>query len=83
MLDLGISTVDQMKQAIDLAYQRNVGYVYVTDDSPAGGANPFDSLPSYWTQEVTYVASVPEPGSAWAAFAGFALVLLRRRAAAV
>ena len=43
-----------MRQAVDLAVQRNAGYVYVTDD---GGSNPWDSLPSYWVQFTEYVAA--------------------------
>ena len=48
-----------MRQAVDLAVFRNVGYVYVTDD---GGDNPWDSLPTYWTQLVDYVAAWRELG---------------------
>ncbi len=36
----------------------NAGYVYITDQS---GANPYTQLPSYWDQEVSALASVPEP----------------------
>ena len=43
-----------MRQTVDLAVRRNAGWVYVTDD---GGANPWDSLPSYWTNFVNYVAA--------------------------
>ena len=48
-----------MRQAVDLAVRRNVGYVYVTDDA---GANPWDSLPTYWTRFVDYVAAWRELG---------------------
>jgi hypothetical protein len=39
-----------MQQYIDLAVQRNVGYVYITND--AESSNPWDSFPSYWAAEV-------------------------------
>lgn len=64
-LMLNVPTIAQMHSAIDLAVQRNVGYVYVTDDNilPSPNENPFDRLPTYWQDEVSYVASVPEPAS--------------------
>ena len=40
------------------AVQLNAGYVYITDQS---GGNPYSQLPSYWDQEVSALASVPEP----------------------
>ena len=43
-----------MRQYVDLAVQRNVGYIYVTNDK---GANPWDSIPTYWTNLVNYVAA--------------------------
>jgi hypothetical protein len=55
-----LSTVAQMQAAITLAQQRNFGYVFATD---ASGSNPYDTLPSYWTAETSYVAGVPEPGT--------------------
>jgi hypothetical protein len=80
-LMLNVPSVARMKSAVDLAVQRNVGYVYVTDDNilAAPNDNPFDRLPSYWTTEVSYVASVPEPGSAGLALAGGVFALRRRR----
>lgn len=41
-----------MTHDIDLAVSRNAGWVYVTNDN---GANPWDTLPSYWENEVSYV----------------------------
>jgi hypothetical protein len=38
-----------MRQYVDLAVQRNIGYIYVTNDK---GANPWDTIPSYWTDLV-------------------------------
>ncbi|BAY26799.1 VCBS repeat-containing protein [Calothrix sp. NIES-2100] len=46
-----------MKNYIDLAVNRNVGYVYVTDDGADG--NPWDRLPTYWQQEIDYIDSLP------------------------
>ncbi|MCM2425005.1 spherulation-specific family 4 protein [Streptomyces sp. RKAG337] len=40
----------QMQAAITLSKQRNAGYVYVTNDVLD---NPWDTLPSYWSAEVT------------------------------
>lgn len=34
-----------LARVCELAGERNAGYIYATDDS---GANPWDSLPSYW-----------------------------------
>jgi Spherulation-specific family 4 len=45
---------DQLKSYIDLAVQRNVGYLYITNDADS---NPWDSLPSYWQAEVEMVRS--------------------------
>jgi hypothetical protein len=42
-----------MPNAISLAKSRNAGWVYVTDDS---GTNPWDSLPSYWNNELPLVS---------------------------
>jgi hypothetical protein len=51
----------QLGQAVGLARSRNAGYVYITDGS---GANPYSSLPSYWSAEVADVAGgcVSGPG---------------------
>ena len=47
-----ISTAATMKSDIDLAVSRNAGWVYVTNDN---GANPWDTLPAYWENEVSYI----------------------------
>ena len=57
----GIADEPAMRAYIDLAVRRNVGYVYVTDDA---GANPWDTLPSYWTPLVDYVAAWRDLGFA-------------------
>ncbi|MCX7010959.1 MAG: spherulation-specific family 4 protein [Candidatus Sumerlaeota bacterium] len=41
-----------MRHAIDLAWRRNVGMVYVTDDNLP---NPWDTLPPYWAEEARTV----------------------------
>ena len=58
---------------VALAAQRNVGYVYVTDQTPP---NPYAQLPSYWDQEVAAIsaAAVPEPGSVTIMASGCILV---------
>lgn len=43
-----------MSNAIALSEQRDAGWVYVTDD---GGSNPYDTLPSYWSSELSQVGS--------------------------
>jgi len=44
--------INAMKRAIDLGSTRHYGYVYVTNDM---GDNPWDTLPSYWQDMVTYI----------------------------
>jgi len=56
-----VSTAAVMQSDVALAAARNAGYVYVTDDNLP---NPYDSLPSYWDQEVSKIAelnAMPEP----------------------
>jgi hypothetical protein len=43
-----------MRSHIDLAIARHIGYVYVTDDTLS---NPYDRLPIYWGDEVSYIKS--------------------------
>ena len=50
-----------MRQAVDLALARNVGYVYVTND---GLDNPWDSLPTYWSELLVYVAGANQQATA-------------------
>ena len=51
----------QMVNAIGLAQQRHAGYVYVT-----GGTGPqrYDSLPSYWSSEVSAISAISACASA-------------------
>jgi len=50
-----------MVNAIGLAQQRHAGYVYVT-----GGTGPqrYDSLPSYWSNEVSAISAISACASA-------------------
>jgi hypothetical protein len=56
------SSSQGMMNDVTLAVERNVGYVYVTDQTLP---NPYSQLPSYWDQEVAAIAaaSVPEPST--------------------
>lgn len=60
------STAAAMHGDLGLAAQRNTGLLYVTDDSDGvlGNANPYDTLPSYWSDEVASVAATQTPGGA-------------------
>lgn len=44
-----------MTNYVQLAVKRNAGNIYVTDDS---GSNPWDTLPSYWTNEVNLIEQI-------------------------
>ena len=48
------TSLANMPSAVMLSMNRNAGWVYITD---AGGDNPFDSLPSYWSRELSLVGS--------------------------
>jgi hypothetical protein len=48
-----------MRHCLDLALNRNLGWIYVTDD---GGRNPWDTLPSYWAKEVAAVGAFNHAG---------------------
>lgn len=48
-----------MKKFIELAVDRNVGYIYITDDSPDNpDRDPWNDLPSYWQEEVDLIRSL-------------------------
>ena len=54
-----VPDIAMMKSHIDRAIQRNIGYVYVTNDSPIGGdGDPWNSLPDYWQEEIDYIQSL-------------------------
>jgi hypothetical protein len=48
--------VGSMPSFVDLAVQRNAGWLYITDDGADG--NPWDRLPAYWADEVARVAAL-------------------------
>ena len=54
VLSYDVATADGMRTNVDLAVQRNAGWIYVTDRA---GANPWDGIPSYWQQLVEWVAA--------------------------
>jgi hypothetical protein len=55
-----VATPTTMSNYVQLARSRNAGYIYVTDD---GGTNPWDSLPTYWDQEVTLIEQLNRAAS--------------------
>jgi hypothetical protein len=66
---------------LNLAVQRNAGYVFFTDDG-ANNTNPWDRLPTYWESEAAAVrrlnsAGVPLPSAALLVMLG--MFLMRRR----
>lgn len=54
-LPYNVASAATMTNDVNLAGARNVGWLYVTGDN---GANPWDTLPSYWKNEVDYVRSL-------------------------
>jgi hypothetical protein len=54
-LPYNVATAATMTNDVNLAIARNVGWIYVTGDN---GANPWDTLPAYWTNEVNYVRAL-------------------------
>jgi Spherulation-specific family 4 len=45
-----------MKKHLDRAIKNNIGYIYITDDSPdSSDRDPWNSLPSYWKEEIDYI----------------------------
>ncbi len=56
-----VADAGEMKKYIDMAIANNFGYIYVTDDSPdSEDGDPWNSLPSYWQEEVEYIHSLKE-----------------------
>jgi hypothetical protein len=47
-----VANAARMRRTIKRAKERNVGYVYITNDSLP---NPFDTLPIYWDDEAKFV----------------------------
>jgi hypothetical protein len=60
-LPYAVASAATMTNFVNLANARNAGWIYVTSD---GGANPWDTLPAYWTNEVNYVLSVNQSAPA-------------------
>jgi hypothetical protein len=54
-LTYAVPSPQQMTNFVNLAVGRRAGFIYVTDDS---GANPWDTLPSYWEEEVNLLESL-------------------------
>jgi hypothetical protein len=48
----GVTTAAKMRRILAKAQERNVGFIFVTNDTLP---NPFDSLPAYWVDECTFV----------------------------
>jgi Spherulation-specific family 4 len=71
-----VPTFAQAKSAIDLTVQRNIGYVYVTNDILP---NPYDSIPSYWLEEVNYIASIPESSTFLLSLLSVGFIVVKRR----
>lgn len=69
-----IDIATEMQTIVGLTQNRNVGYIYVTNDS---AANPWDTLPSYWSAEVAAVSAVPEPSNTALLLAGLGLIGLQ------
>ena len=61
-----------MESAVDLAVQRNVGWIYVTDDDLP---NPWDAIPPYWTNLAALVAAYRRTAAAGVASTGAQLRL--------
>ncbi len=57
-----VATAEQMETYVRLAKSRNTGQIYITDDDGkivgSNSLNPWDTLPSYWQQEVQLVKSL-------------------------
>ena len=47
-----VTNAATMTNYVQLALSRNVGWIYVTDDKLS---NPWDTLATYWTNEVNYI----------------------------
>ncbi len=61
-----------MQNAIDLGLSRNLMNGFVTDDLMS---NPWDTLPTYWNEEVAYMESINAlPESATVTLLGIGLV---------
>lgn len=79
MIVHGVSTIAEMQVAIDLALNRNIGHVFVTDNYL------YNTMPLYWDEMVDYIEEVNAvPISSTSLLFGsglVGLVLVRRRSA--
>ncbi|CAH1206986.1 PEP-CTERM sorting domain-containing protein [Candidatus Nitrotoga sp. BS] len=69
-----VSDEAAMLANVALAADRNVGYLYITNDTLP---NPWDTLTHYWNAEVSAVAAIPEPSSGLLLLAGLGLIGFR------
>lgn len=58
-LPYNVATSATMTNYMELAVNRNANWIYITDDTLP---NPYNTLPSYWTNEVALVKSLNNPG---------------------
>lgn len=58
----GVSSQTTMESFVQLAATRNVGHIFITNDTLS---NPWDTLPPYWDALVQAVSLIPEPGAGW------------------
>lgn len=49
----GVSDPKAMEKYLDLSLERNVGYVYITNDLHQD--NPWDTVPSYWSAQIAAI----------------------------
>lgn len=76
MIQLNQGSSSGMVAQINLAQSRNTGVVFITNDTETGVfGNAYDTLPSYWSQEVAEVAArqgtaPPPPSSSGAGQGG-------------
>jgi len=54
-LPYNVTNATTMTNYVNLAVSRNASWIYVTNDK---GANPWDTLPTYWTNEVEFIRSL-------------------------
>ncbi len=53
------ANIKLMKSTLDRAVKDRFGYIYITNDSTdTANHNPWDSLPSYWQQQVQYIQKI-------------------------
>jgi hypothetical protein len=54
------SSATTMRQCVDRALAQGYDWIYVTND---GNPNPFDGVPSYWTEQIAYIARANLPAA--------------------